>query len=177
MWLFGFFPLLWALSRTWGLLLSASGSVRSCKVTTTSHEKASETLWTYKPMSPNTVWLEFGYEWRITLITLTLPVEAVLIGKAFTVSDDCFHAGFWKAWGFCSPTYREAFLWNLGWRLLHWCNRFCTRWHRLTLILWTLHFPKHFFCWGDPLKTEHLHWYFKHICVDRDIVFSVGRIG
>lgn len=97
----------------------------------------------------------------------TLPVKAVLIGKAFTVLDDWFHAGFWKIGGFFYPmVYREGFLRNLGWRLLPWCNRFYTRWRRLTLVLWTLHFTKPLlFCCSDALNTEHLRWHFKHICI------------
>lgn len=38
------------------------------------------------------------------------------IGITFTVLNDCFHAWFWKAWGFWYP---RGFFWKLGCRLLH----------------------------------------------------------
>lgn len=68
------------------------------------------------------------------------------IGITFTVLNYCFHAEFWKAWSFWYPMAYRGFFWKLGWRSLHWCYRFYTRCHRLNLILWTLHFPKHLFC-------------------------------
>lgn len=53
----------------------------------------------------------------------------------FTVLNYCFHARFWKGWGFWYPMVYRGFFWKLGWWLWHWYCRFCTK---LDLILWTL---------------------------------------